>query len=110
MEGNNKEMREALNEIRARLSYLYRRTDGTFNPPALKEIYEIAETAIAKQPRNYDVRTSDEQSERFRSFCSNFQSDIRGMCHPRCQCIGCRNKCHCLTKWLQMKYEEGETK
>ena len=47
MEASNvKAMREALDEIRARLVYLYGLTDGAFNPPALKEIYEIADSAI----------------------------------------------------------------
>ena len=55
MEASNiKAMREALNEIRSRLSYLYGHIDGTFDPPALKEIYEIAGTALAAPPRNCD--------------------------------------------------------
>ena len=55
MEASNvKAMREALNEIRSRLSYLYERLDGTFDPPALKEVYEIARTALAAPPRNCD--------------------------------------------------------
>ena len=56
MEASNvKAMREALNEIRSRLSYLYERLDGTFDPPALKEVYEIADTALSVPPRNCDV-------------------------------------------------------
>ena len=55
MEASNvKAMREALNEIRSRLSYLYERLDGTFDPPALKEVYEIARTALSTPPRNCD--------------------------------------------------------
>lgn len=55
MEASNvKAMREALNEIRSRLSYLYERLDGTFDPPALKEVYEIARTALSAPPRNCD--------------------------------------------------------
>ena len=55
MEASNvKAMREALNEIRSRLSYLYERLDGTFDPPALKEVYEIARTALSVPPRNCD--------------------------------------------------------
>lgn len=51
---NEAVMREALKEIRSRLVYLYGRTDGTFDPPALKEVYEIADEALAKPPRNCD--------------------------------------------------------
>lgn len=59
MEANNvKAMREALNEIRSRLSYLYERLDGTFDPPALKEVYEIARTALSTPPRNCDRFTN----------------------------------------------------
>ena len=53
--GNASKMREALMEIRSRLVYLYGMTDGTFNQPALKEVYEIADTALSAPPRNCDV-------------------------------------------------------
>ena len=56
MEASNvKAMREALKEICARLSYLYGSTDWTFNQPALKEIYEIAETTLSTPPRNCGI-------------------------------------------------------
>ena len=51
---NEAVMREALKEIRSRLVYLYGRTDGTFNPPALKEVCGIIDDALAKPPRNCD--------------------------------------------------------
>lgn len=44
--------REALREIRNRLVYLYGKTDGTFSPPALKEVCGIAEDALAEPERN----------------------------------------------------------
>ena len=44
--------RKALREIRDRLVYLYGKLDGTFSPPALKEICEIADDALAKEVRN----------------------------------------------------------
>ena len=52
--GNAGRMLDALNEIRSRLSYLYGHIDGTFDPPALKEVYEIAGTALSTPPRNCD--------------------------------------------------------
>lgn len=104
MEARNvKAIREALNEIRARLAYLYGRTDGTFDPPALKEVYEIAGTALAKPPRNCDVGTEKEQTERFVKFC-----------YPQ-KCNEC--KLHtdelfyeCVLSWSQMQYKEVGSK
>lgn len=40
--------KEALCEIADRLSYLFGKMDGTFDPPALKEIYEIACEALGR--------------------------------------------------------------
>ena len=72
MEASNiKAMRDALNEIRSRLSYLYGHIDGTFEPPALKEVYEIAGTALAAPPRNCDVGTPEDQHNRFMRFCDS---------------------------------------
>ena len=39
--------KEALREIRNRLVYLYGKIDGTFDPPALKEVCEIADEGLA---------------------------------------------------------------
>ena len=61
--GNAAAMRDALNEIRSRLFYLYVLTDGTFNPPALKEVYEISDTALSDPPRNCDRFDSIEEAK-----------------------------------------------
>ena len=98
-ESNIKAMRDALNEIRSRLSYLYGHIDGTFDPPALKEIYEIAGTALAASPRNCDVGTPEDQHNRFMRFCD---SKSMGYCWGR----GCRK---CMAQWGQIPYE-GENK
>ena len=63
-----------------------------------------------KELRNCDVGTAEEQAERFYLFCKTHQSGIQGMCSPLCQCKECSDMCHCLTKWSQMTYEEGEAK
>lgn len=60
--GNTAAISEALKEIRARLVYLYGRKDGTFNPPALKEVYEIADTALSVPPRNCDVLSDTQEA------------------------------------------------
>ena len=98
-ESNIKAMRDALNEIRSRLSYLYGHIDGTFDPPALKEVYEIAGTALSAPPRNCDVGTPDDQHNRFMRFCDRMSM---GYCWGR----GCRK---CMAQWWQMPYE-GENK
>ena len=98
-ESNIKAMRDALNEIRSRLSYLYGHIDGTFDPPALKEIYEIAGTALTAPPRNCDVGTPEDQHNRFMRFCD---SKSMGYCWGR----GCRK---CMAQWGQIPYE-GENK
>ena len=98
-ESNIKAMRDALNEIRSRLSYLYGHIDGTFDPPALKEIYEIAGTALSAPPRNCDVGTPEDQHNRFMRFCD---SKSMGYCWGR----GCRK---CMAQWGQIPYE-GENK
>ena len=105
MEASNvKAMREALNEIRSRLSYLYERLDGTFDPPALKEVYEIARTALSAPPRNCDVGTAEEQEERFTKFC-------RGQdCKRTCPFSDDYDPYRCEFAWGQMPYEEGEYK
>ena len=96
MEASNvKAMRDALNEIRSRLSYLYGHIDGTFDLPALKEVYEIAGTALAAPPRNCDVGTPEDQHNRFMRFCD---SKSMGYCWGR----GCRK---CIAQWGQIPYE-----
>lgn len=44
---SNRTPKEALREIRNRIVYIYGNIDGTFNPPALKEVCEIADDAIS---------------------------------------------------------------
>ena len=66
---NEAVMREALKEIRFRLVYLYGRTDGTFNPPALKEVCGIIDDALVSSPRNCDkFRDVDEAYNQFMSY------------------------------------------
>ena len=90
-----KAMRDGLNEIRSRLTYLYGHIDGTFDPPALKEVYEIAGTALSAPPRNCDVGTPEDQRNRFMRFCD---SKSMGYCWGR----GCRK---CMAQWGQIQYE-----
>ena len=68
--------------------------------------HKLAES-LKKSLRNCDVGTSEEQAERFKSFCKTHLSGIRSICSTQCPCVGCRSMFHCLTKWEQMPYEVG---
>lgn len=105
--GNAAKMREALNEIQL-VCYKAGITIGY--DVACGIIKSKSRAALSAPPRNCDVGTSEEQAERFRSFCNGMRSDIEGMCASECPCIECSSMCHCMTKWSQMPYEEGETK
>lgn len=107
MIGNAAAMYKALKEIRDRLVYLYGHTDGTFNPPALKEVYEIANTALAKPPRNCDVGSVEEQTMRMRAHCNRRKPDCKDSLGNRCKCYGDVSKENCFLKWAQMPYKGG---
>ena len=74
----------------------------------VKAAQDMANSALSAPPRNCDVGTADEQANLFHSFCEKFQSCIQEMCSPLCPFINCCDVCHCMTKWLQMPYKEGE--
>ena len=94
----------ALQEIHSRLVYLFGSPDGTFNPPAIKEICEIADDALFTPPRNCDVGTAEEQEERLNEFCSSH--------FEHCSKCPLFDKFrYCQTAWMQMPYEkEGAPK
>lgn len=77
--GNAAAMREALKEIRARLVYLYGRIDGTFYPPALKQVYGIASTALSAPPRNCDRFSNANDALRAFENDENAKSSYWGM-------------------------------
>ena len=127
--GNNASIREALEKFNAvDLSWLEFPLDGdssTIYNSNKKEItipywrvaellnevkaaQDMANSALSAPPRNCDVGTADEQAKLFHSFCEKFQSCIQEMCSPLCPFINCCDVCHCMTKWLQMPYKEGE--
>ena len=75
-------------------------------------ISECARAALSTPLCNFDVGTAEDQAKRFSAFCGRYrsQSGIKGTCSSLCPCFWCCDMCHCLTKWLQMPYEEGEVK
>ena len=103
MEASNvKSMREALVMVK-------RLFDGRLMwQPDIRKAHEAVNSALAEPPRNCDVGTAEEQEKRFHSFCKTHLSGTRSICSEQCPCVGCRSMFHCLTKWAQMPYEEGE--
>lgn len=68
--------------------------------PAIREAHKAVNAALSAPPRNCDVGTAEEQNNRFKRFCD---SKSMGYCWGR----GCRK---CMAQWLQLPYEEGESK
>jgi hypothetical protein len=114
MEANNmKAMRDAL-EMFCGYSATVLNT-GMFNRVHLEALLNKAKAALAKPPRQCDVGTPDEQSERFENFCLKHIgcAEETGGRH----CVGCpmekaskniTQKCELY--WAQMPYEEGGAK
>lgn len=102
--GNAAALREALEAIvseAVRLSKMY-----TVYTAPMAHLTSIATDALAAQPRNCDVGTALEQSERFMDFCRP------GNRPPNCE--KCKvypkrmNKFWCQLEWAQMPYEAKE--
>ena len=71
---------------------------------AFDQIDDLAIEALIAPPRNCDMGTAEEQSERFRNFCKIESAASGG------HCTGCRAICYgrdkCEFSWAQMPYEE----
>ncbi len=92
--------------------------------PGVIELAEAAcdrmnkEAEIGRPRRNCDVGTAEEQTARYRKFCSSHKylgSDFSHMCRGfgkgRCPFFNSRTKSQCEFAWAQMPYEaEGGTK
>ena len=66
-------------------------------------ISECARSALSAPPRNCDVGTAEEQSQRFCSFCRPRTEPCDG-----CACLEASRKGRCEFAWAQMTYaEEG---
>ena len=108
--GNTAKMREALEKIASmgeQIDYQLGSSEETVY--ALKHerclahnISECARSALSAPPRNCDVGTAEEQSERYEKFCYAHRSREKG-CGD---CPLCDIPC-CEFAWLQMPYEEG---
>lgn len=108
MEGNNKAMREALEEMAAGLEELAN-SEG-IRAPAYSSIFSLyaekCRKALAEPPRNCDKGTPDEQSARFDAHCRK---------HMGCLTCPLREKDggvpkHCEFAWGAMPCTEGGEK
>ena len=90
--GNSAKMREALMEASIALSSA---THHHMTEDDAKDCLAVIEAALSDPPRNCDVGTADEQSERFDRWCD--RKNIKD-----CWGIGCRK---CLIAWSQMPYD-----
>lgn len=86
--------------------------------PMLRKRIDAAESALAAPPRNCDVGTAEEQSERFKAFCNSHMygfNDPRGYrCKEDCPvkmeiCRSDKPCIYCRLVWAQMPYESEAT-
>ena len=106
--GNAAAMREALEKIAnmgEEIDYQLGSSDETVyafrhERSLADNISECARTALSAPPRNCDVGTAEEQSDRFYSFCLR---------HKYCSSCPCQytEKTSCSINWARMPYEEG---
>ena len=97
---NVKAMREAFENIADYAKAAACHTEDAHLLRYLNQIERWAEDAISAPPRNCDVGTAEEQMIRQKKWCDR---KTMGYCWGR----GCRK---CIAEWLQLPYEEGESK
>ena len=97
-------MREALNSIKDTLDE-WRSNGEMMEHWQYSELFDIVNAALSEPPRNCDVGTAEEQSERYEKFCYAHRSREKGCggC-PLCDIVCCG------FAWTQMPYEEGGAK
>ena len=74
--------------------------------PSIREAHKAVNAALAATPRNCDIGTPEEQSERFDAHCQK---------HMGCLTCPLREKDggvpkHCEFAWAQLPYDEGSEK
>lgn len=92
--GNAAKLREALRAIKDI-------NDGRHHDAHGYEINDIIEEALAEPPRNCDVGTAEEQSDRFQKFCLSRTQPWHG-CDGTCPLLMSEK---CALNWAQVPYE-----
>lgn len=110
MQTNNK-LREALENSNGLLEELA--AIGEWGESAREQIAEN-NAALSAPPRQCDMGTAEEQTARYRKFCSDHKflgSDSSYVCKGfgkgRCPFFNSHTKSQCKFAWAQMPYEEG---
>ena len=105
--GNVDKMREALEKADAALSLISKSSwfvDANFAETiGVIEAGKAIQAALSAPPRNCDVGTAKEQSERFMEFC------VGQDCGRTCP-LSDNYDSRCEFAWSQMPYEEGGAK
>ena len=125
--GGAAKLREAMKAIRKEV-YLYAIEEDNQdfahlheamldNPPEYKDLRDsflaiahLVDAALAAPPRNCEVGTVEEQSQKFDAFCDANKyvgDDGANWCSRTCPCY---NDINCGVDWAQMPYEEGGAK
>ncbi|MBQ4385620.1 MAG: hypothetical protein II823_06870 [Kiritimatiellae bacterium] len=106
-DGNGAKMREALIKfVRA-----YEQTDEMANIEDTAGAYDLARAALSAPPRNCDVGTAEEQTERMHeNYCSHHECYVIPTDAEPYGCPLYEQGVDCRLKWAQMPYEEGGAK
>ena len=98
--GNAAAMREACANIAEYAKTAACHTEDAHLLGYLNQIERWAEAALSAPPRNCDVGTAEEQSDRLEAFCLR---------HKNCSSCPCKytEKTSCSINWARMPYEEG---
>lgn len=105
--GNAAKMREALVKIR---KSCHKWIDfGTIHKKTFEHYVEWIDSVLSEPPRNCDVGTAEEQTDRFKDLCRKYR---RGS-GPRANCKGCpiqHESLHvgCTFAWAETPYAESE--
>lgn len=115
MEGNQMKMREALVNIAGYAETARCHTEDAHVLGYLEQIEKWANEALALPPRNCDVGTPGEQTERYRKLCfthrylgSDFSYTCKGFGKGRCPFFNSHTKSKCEFEWAQTPYEAQE--
>lgn len=114
-ENNMQKMREAL-ETLLNLAYEVQDANSEYGPktsvPA-RFIIDLAKSALAEPPRNYEVGTAEEQLARFIAFCKGQRLHSSGhadTCNPQCPCRDGSDLNLCALAWAQLPYDADAEK
>lgn len=110
-------LKEALDKIGNISAFVAENCGNSDTAKYMNDIISIVQEIVAEPPRNCDVGTAEEQTERYRKFCSAHKylaSDFTYLCKGfgkgRCPFSSSHTKSQCEFAWAQMPYEKGVAK